>query len=117
MCIRDREERDRALGDLTWYSDHWKSNMHLVQSRMHPSLWLMKKKGKGLKKKISMAEPVHPDRFAETHTWIKGQVKGRIALFVDDMLQTGAKESNVELLKALEKEMDSVKARAPGAYG
>eukprot|EP00975_Prorocentrum_lima_P013356 2835208-Prorocentrum_lima.AAC.1 len=50
-----------------------------------------------------MAEPVPPDKFADTHTWIKGQVKGRIALFVDDMLQTGAKASNMEFLKALEK--------------
>eukprot|EP00975_Prorocentrum_lima_P034415 7235255-Prorocentrum_lima.AAC.1 len=34
-------------------------------------------------------------------SWNKGHVKGRIALFVDDMLQTGAKASNMELLKAL----------------
>eukprot|EP00975_Prorocentrum_lima_P058116 12189857-Prorocentrum_lima.AAC.1 len=50
-----------------------------------------------------MAEPVPPDMFAETHTWIKGQVKGRIAMFVDDMLQAGARASNVEFLKALER--------------
>eukprot|EP00975_Prorocentrum_lima_P045333 9492964-Prorocentrum_lima.AAC.1 len=31
------------------------------------------------KNKVSMAEPVPPDKFAGTHTWIKGQVKGRIA--------------------------------------
>eukprot|EP00975_Prorocentrum_lima_P051803 10849355-Prorocentrum_lima.AAC.1 len=50
-----------------------------------------------------MAEPVPPDTFAEAHTWIRGQVKGIIALFVDDMLQTGARASNTEFLKALER--------------
>eukprot|EP00975_Prorocentrum_lima_P026972 5672653-Prorocentrum_lima.AAC.1 len=69
---------------------------------MHPSLWLMIK-GRKPEHKASLAEPVSPDKFAETHTWVKGQVKGRIALFVDDMLQTGAKASNVEFLKALER--------------
>eukprot|EP00975_Prorocentrum_lima_P063732 12893326-Prorocentrum_lima.AAC.1 len=59
-------------GDLTWYSDHWESNMHLVRSRMHPSLWLMIK-GRKPKRKITMAEKVPPDKFAVTHTWIKGQ--------------------------------------------
>eukprot|EP00975_Prorocentrum_lima_P048798 10208883-Prorocentrum_lima.AAC.1 len=33
----------------------------------------------------------------------KGQIKGKIALFVGDMIQAGAKASNVEFLKALEK--------------
>eukprot|EP00975_Prorocentrum_lima_P033273 6982592-Prorocentrum_lima.AAC.1 len=65
MCIRDRvkagtvwkirkavyglkegprlwqEERGRVFEGMTWYSDYWRSNMHLVQSRMHPSMWLM----------------------------------------------------------------------------
>eukprot|EP00975_Prorocentrum_lima_P019639 4131872-Prorocentrum_lima.AAC.1 len=50
-----------------------------------------------------MAQPVPENTFAETHTWIKGQVKGSIALFVDDMIQAGARASNVELLKALGK--------------
>eukprot|EP00975_Prorocentrum_lima_P024358 5124137-Prorocentrum_lima.AAC.1 len=43
-----------------------------------------------------MAQPVPEDKFAETHTW-------RTALFVDDMIQEGAKASNVEFLKALER--------------
>eukprot|EP00975_Prorocentrum_lima_P071555 12938354-Prorocentrum_lima.AAC.1 len=68
--------------------------MHLVQSRMHRSMWLMIK-GEKLSKQVIMAQPAHADKFAEPHTWIKGQVKGRIVLFVDDMLQTGAKASNV----------------------
>eukprot|EP00975_Prorocentrum_lima_P055975 11733715-Prorocentrum_lima.AAC.1 len=50
-----------------------------------------------------MAQPVLADKFAETHTWIQGQVKGRIALFVDDMLQTGAEAINMEFLKAFGK--------------
>eukprot|EP00975_Prorocentrum_lima_P011692 2487320-Prorocentrum_lima.AAC.1 len=49
---------------------------------MQPSLWLMIK-GRRPEKRVSMADPVPPDKFAETHTWIKGQVKGRIALLVD----------------------------------
>eukprot|EP00975_Prorocentrum_lima_P016129 3426251-Prorocentrum_lima.AAC.1 len=36
-----QEERYRVLEGMTWYSDHWKSNMYLVQSRMHPSVWHM----------------------------------------------------------------------------
>eukprot|EP00975_Prorocentrum_lima_P027987 5885425-Prorocentrum_lima.AAC.1 len=32
---------------------------------------------------------------------IKGDIKGIIALLVDDMIRAGAKTSNVELLKAL----------------
>eukprot|EP00975_Prorocentrum_lima_P017247 3648387-Prorocentrum_lima.AAC.1 len=65
---------------------------------MHPSQWLMIKGRKPetkTRRRICMAEPVPPDEFAETHTWIKGQAKGTIALFVDDMLQTGAKASNM----------------------
>eukprot|EP00975_Prorocentrum_lima_P069772 12928301-Prorocentrum_lima.AAC.1 len=69
---------------------------------MHPSMWLMIK-GKKPARHVTMAEPVLADKFAETHTWIKGQVKGQIALFVDDMLQTGATASNIEFLTALER--------------
>eukprot|EP00975_Prorocentrum_lima_P052189 10932779-Prorocentrum_lima.AAC.1 len=76
--------------------------MHLAQSRMRPNMWLMIK-GKKLAEEVTMAQPVPADKFAETHTWIKGQIKGKIALFVDDMLQTGAKPSNLEFLKALDK--------------
>eukprot|EP00975_Prorocentrum_lima_P046784 9779708-Prorocentrum_lima.AAC.1 len=50
-----------------------------------------------------MAQPVPEDKLAETHTWMKGHLNGRIALFVDDMIQAGAKASTVELLKALGK--------------
>eukprot|EP00975_Prorocentrum_lima_P065698 12904917-Prorocentrum_lima.AAC.1 len=50
-----------------------------------------------------MAQPVPVDKFAETHTWIKRQIKGSFALFVDDMIQAGAKASNVESPKALGK--------------
>eukprot|EP00975_Prorocentrum_lima_P033661 7065257-Prorocentrum_lima.AAC.1 len=48
-----------------------------------------------------MAQPVPENKCADTHTWIKRQVKGRISLIVDDMIQAGAKATNVELLKAL----------------
>eukprot|EP00975_Prorocentrum_lima_P045935 9608879-Prorocentrum_lima.AAC.1 len=47
-----------------------------------------------------MAQLAPADKFAETHTWIKGQIKGISALFVDDMIQAGANASNVECLKA-----------------
>eukprot|EP00975_Prorocentrum_lima_P008354 1785089-Prorocentrum_lima.AAC.1 len=56
-----------------------------------------------------MAEPVPPDKFADTHTWIKGQVKGKSALFVDDMLQTGARASNREFLQAWERKWSMAK--------
>eukprot|EP00975_Prorocentrum_lima_P026701 5614117-Prorocentrum_lima.AAC.1 len=52
-----------------------------------------------------MAQPVPENKCAATHTWIKGYIKGRIALFVDDMIQAGAKASNVECLKALGKKL------------
>eukprot|EP00975_Prorocentrum_lima_P048344 10108568-Prorocentrum_lima.AAC.1 len=78
---------------MTWYSDYWKSNMHLVQSRMHPSMWLMIK-GKKPLKEARMAQRVPADKFAETHIWIQGQIKGNISLFADDMIQAGAKASN-----------------------
>eukprot|EP00975_Prorocentrum_lima_P006320 1362200-Prorocentrum_lima.AAC.1 len=60
---------------------------------MHPSMWLMIK-GKKPLKEVTMAQPVLSDKFAETHAWIQGQIKGKIASFVDDMLQAGAKASN-----------------------
>eukprot|EP00975_Prorocentrum_lima_P012722 2694765-Prorocentrum_lima.AAC.1 len=62
-----------------------------------------------------MAEPVPADKFAETHTWMKGQVKGRIALFVDDMRQTVAKASNIEWLKTLERKWTMSKPEHLGA--
>eukprot|EP00975_Prorocentrum_lima_P068541 12921291-Prorocentrum_lima.AAC.1 len=67
---------------------------------MHPSMWLIIK-GKKPLKEVKMAGPVPENKFADTHTWIKGQIKGRVALFVDGVIQAGAKASNVELLKAL----------------
>eukprot|EP00975_Prorocentrum_lima_P054155 11359079-Prorocentrum_lima.AAC.1 len=77
---------------------------------MHPSMWLMIKSKQPLKE-VTMAHPVPADKFAETHTWIKGLIKGKIALFADDMLQAGAKASNVEFLKALEKKWIMSKPR------
>eukprot|EP00975_Prorocentrum_lima_P066482 12909482-Prorocentrum_lima.AAC.1 len=32
-----------VLAEMAWYSDYWKSNMYVVQSRMHPNMWLMMK--------------------------------------------------------------------------
>eukprot|EP00975_Prorocentrum_lima_P014368 3053695-Prorocentrum_lima.AAC.1 len=49
-----------------------------------------------------MAQPVPANKFAETHTWTKGHINERIAWFVDDMIQAGAKASNSECFKALE---------------
>eukprot|EP00975_Prorocentrum_lima_P070994 12935175-Prorocentrum_lima.AAC.1 len=69
---------------------------------MHPSMWLMIKGTKPLEE-VKMAQPVPENKFAETHTCIKRQSKGLIALFVDDMIQAGAKASNIELLKTREK--------------
>eukprot|EP00975_Prorocentrum_lima_P031138 6537909-Prorocentrum_lima.AAC.1 len=51
---------------------------------MHPSMWLIIK-GKKPLQEVTMAQPVPADKLAETHTWIKGQIEGKIALFVDDM--------------------------------
>eukprot|EP00975_Prorocentrum_lima_P030971 6502841-Prorocentrum_lima.AAC.1 len=51
-----QEERDRVLEELTWYSDHWKSLTYSVQSRMHPSMWLMIK-GMNPLKDVKMAQP------------------------------------------------------------
>eukprot|EP00975_Prorocentrum_lima_P062292 12884890-Prorocentrum_lima.AAC.1 len=33
-------------------------------------------KGKKPSKEVNMAQPVPADKFAETHTWIKRQIKG-----------------------------------------
>eukprot|EP00975_Prorocentrum_lima_P048946 10240802-Prorocentrum_lima.AAC.1 len=33
------------------------------------------------------AEPVPPDKFTTTHTWVKGSMKGRLALFVDEEIR------------------------------
>eukprot|EP00975_Prorocentrum_lima_P069169 12924632-Prorocentrum_lima.AAC.1 len=35
-----------------------------------------------------LADPVPPGKFAETHTWVKGTVKGSIVIFVDGLLQS-----------------------------
>ncbi len=67
-------------------SQHWKSWMHLVQSSMHPSMWLMLK-GRRTEPSKRMSEPAQEAKFAETHTWVMGAIKGRIALFVDELLQ------------------------------
>eukprot|EP00975_Prorocentrum_lima_P003915 853219-Prorocentrum_lima.AAC.1 len=52
-----QEERYRVLEELKWYSDYWKSYMRLVQSQLHPSMWLMIK-GKNPWKEVNMAQPV-----------------------------------------------------------
>eukprot|EP00975_Prorocentrum_lima_P057280 12014186-Prorocentrum_lima.AAC.1 len=59
-------------------------------------------KGPRPKDQQVFADPVPPGKFAETHTWVKGIVKGKIAIVVDDLLQAGHKTSNLEVLKALE---------------
>eukprot|EP00975_Prorocentrum_lima_P064959 12900556-Prorocentrum_lima.AAC.1 len=68
---------------------------------MHPSIWLMMK-GPRPKDQQTLADPVPPDKFADTHTWVKGTVKGKLANCVDDLLHAGHTASNTELLKALE---------------
>eukprot|EP00975_Prorocentrum_lima_P039960 8394972-Prorocentrum_lima.AAC.1 len=60
---------------------------------MHPSMWLMIT-GPGPKDQQVFAEPVPLDKFAETHTWIKGSMKGNIAIVVDDLLHAGHQASN-----------------------
>eukprot|EP00975_Prorocentrum_lima_P016548 3510212-Prorocentrum_lima.AAC.1 len=60
---------------------------------MHPIIWLMIK-GPRPKDQQVFAEPLPPDKFAEAQTWIKGSVKGKIALCVDDLLQAGHEASN-----------------------
>eukprot|EP00975_Prorocentrum_lima_P060172 12619476-Prorocentrum_lima.AAC.1 len=59
---------------------------------MHPSMWLMIK-GKKPLKDVKMAQLVPENKLAETHTWIKGQIKRIIALLVDAMIQAGAEAS------------------------
>eukprot|EP00975_Prorocentrum_lima_P052135 10920039-Prorocentrum_lima.AAC.1 len=58
-----QEERDRVLDGLTWYSDHWTSHMYLVQSKMHPSMWLMIK-GKEPLTEVKMDQSVPDNKFA-----------------------------------------------------
>eukprot|EP00975_Prorocentrum_lima_P036507 7678879-Prorocentrum_lima.AAC.1 len=48
---------------------------------MHPSMWMMIKELKP-HHQIAKAEPIPPYPFAETHEWIKGAIKGMIALSV-----------------------------------
>eukprot|EP00975_Prorocentrum_lima_P068605 12921622-Prorocentrum_lima.AAC.1 len=67
---------------------------------MHPSMWLLIK-GPRPKDQQVFAYPAPPDTFAATHTWIKGSVKGKIAISVDDLPKAGGKASNLECLKAL----------------
>eukprot|EP00975_Prorocentrum_lima_P008686 1857530-Prorocentrum_lima.AAC.1 len=55
-------------------------------------------KGRKLEGRISVESNLTPENFPD-----KGQIKGRIAVFGDSVMQTGAKASNVELLKALNK--------------
>eukprot|EP00975_Prorocentrum_lima_P070912 12934736-Prorocentrum_lima.AAC.1 len=59
-------------------------------------------KGPRPKDQQVLADPVPPAKFAETHTWVKGTVKGKIAIAVDDLSRAGHKTSNLEFLKALE---------------
>ena len=72
-------------------------------------------KGRKPPVEVQPAKPVPPDSFAETLTWVEGQIKGRIAICVDDLLQAGAKPSNIDFLKALEKvwEMSTPEHVAP----
>eukprot|EP00975_Prorocentrum_lima_P001526 330176-Prorocentrum_lima.AAC.1 len=60
-------------------------------------------KGPRPKDQHTFADPVPPGKFADTRTWVKGIVKGKIAIVVDDLLQAENKASNMEFLKALEK--------------
>eukprot|EP00975_Prorocentrum_lima_P009743 2076192-Prorocentrum_lima.AAC.1 len=62
---------------------------------MHPSMWLMIKGKKP--SKLPWQNPfLQTSLQKHTHGLRdKSQVKGQIALFVDDMLQTGAKASNI----------------------
>eukprot|EP00975_Prorocentrum_lima_P052233 10941646-Prorocentrum_lima.AAC.1 len=50
-----------------------------------------------------MAQLVLADKFCRNTHLDKGTHQRDIALFVDDMIQAGAKESNVKFLKALER--------------
>eukprot|EP00975_Prorocentrum_lima_P026651 5602697-Prorocentrum_lima.AAC.1 len=59
-------------------------------------------KGPRPKDQQVLADPVPPGKFGETHTWVKGIVKGKIAICVDGRLQAGHKTSTLEFLNALE---------------
>eukprot|EP00975_Prorocentrum_lima_P063871 12894159-Prorocentrum_lima.AAC.1 len=74
---------------------------------MHPSMWFHKKQPGHTKtnkqtNKQTLADPVPPSKFADTHTWVKGTVKGKIEMIVDDLSQARHKASNLACLKALE---------------
>eukprot|EP00975_Prorocentrum_lima_P063709 12893165-Prorocentrum_lima.AAC.1 len=71
-------------------------------------------KGRKPEGRISVESTLASENVPATHTWVKGHVKGRIALFADIMIQTGAKASNVEFLKALEKNWTMSKPRHLG---
>eukprot|EP00975_Prorocentrum_lima_P064139 12895695-Prorocentrum_lima.AAC.1 len=62
---------------------------------MHLSMWLMMK-GPRPKDQRTLADPVPPGKFAETHTRVKGTVKDNIAIFVDGLSQAGHNASNLE---------------------
>eukprot|EP00975_Prorocentrum_lima_P043071 9043505-Prorocentrum_lima.AAC.1 len=61
-------------------------------------------KGHRPKDQQVLADPVPQGKLEETHTWVKGYCKGKVAIFVDDLLQSGHKASNLEFLKALEEQ-------------
>eukprot|EP00975_Prorocentrum_lima_P053549 11234458-Prorocentrum_lima.AAC.1 len=71
-------------------------------------------KGPRPKDQQVLADPVPPGKFAETHTWVKGIVKGRIAIFADDLLQSGHKASNLGFLTALEEHWNMSTPEHPG---
>eukprot|EP00975_Prorocentrum_lima_P026639 5600547-Prorocentrum_lima.AAC.1 len=66
--------------------------MHLKQSRKHPGKWLMMK-GPRPKDQHTLADPVPPGKFADTHTCVKGTVKGDIAMFMDDLCKLGIRQA------------------------
>eukprot|EP00975_Prorocentrum_lima_P069271 12925315-Prorocentrum_lima.AAC.1 len=56
-----------------------------------------------------------PDKFAATHTWIKGPVKGKIAIFVDDLLRAGGSGKQSGMPEGIGTTLDDVNTRAPRA--
>eukprot|EP00975_Prorocentrum_lima_P015638 3314817-Prorocentrum_lima.AAC.1 len=71
-------------------------------------------KGRKPEGRTSVESNLASENVPATHTWVRGQVKGRIAMFADSMMQTGAKASNVEFLKALERNWTMSKPRHLG---
>eukprot|EP00975_Prorocentrum_lima_P044938 9413307-Prorocentrum_lima.AAC.1 len=61
---------------------------------MHPSMWLMMM-GPRPTDQHNLTDPVPPGKFADAYTWVKGTVKGKTAIVVDDLLQAGQKASNL----------------------